>query len=207
MYSKEIEIYKKRLRLTSLQKEILVGKILGDGHLESQNYGRTIRLKIEHSAKQREYVDWLYELFKEWVLTPPQFKQQKVGKNLFVKYWFQTISHGSFRFFYHQFYQEKRKKIPKLIDRWLTRRALAIWFMDDGSSKDKKRKARIINTQGFNDNDIKRLQRALETRYRIKTSIKVERGKKCIYILTDSTERFISLISPYILPSMRYKIN
>jgi len=43
MYSKEIENQKKRLKLTKRQKEILVGKILGDGHLETQDNGKTYR--------------------------------------------------------------------------------------------------------------------------------------------------------------------
>ena len=37
MRSKEIEVYKQKLRLSDYQKEILVGLLLGDGHLETQN--------------------------------------------------------------------------------------------------------------------------------------------------------------------------
>ena len=46
----------------SYLKEMLVGKILGDGCLETQNNGATWRLKIEHSFKQKEYVDHQYSL-------------------------------------------------------------------------------------------------------------------------------------------------
>ena len=66
MNTKEIKNYKEKLKLTRRQREIIVGKLLGDGHLESMNNGRTYRLKIEHSLKQKEYVDWFYQEFEEW---------------------------------------------------------------------------------------------------------------------------------------------
>ena len=55
----------KNLKLSSELREIIVGKLLGDGHLETQNDGKTWRLKIEHSIKQKEYVIHQYHLFSE----------------------------------------------------------------------------------------------------------------------------------------------
>ena len=46
-HSRDIEEYKQHLKLTRTQREVLVGLLLGDGHLETQNGGRTYRLKIE----------------------------------------------------------------------------------------------------------------------------------------------------------------
>ena len=81
MRTKQIEEYKKTLKLTKKQKEILVGLILGDGHLETLNNGKTYRLKVEHSLKQREYLDWLYLNFKEWInKTPEVRKRTSLGK-------------------------------------------------------------------------------------------------------------------------------
>lgn len=202
MNSETIKNIKKQLKLTKKQREIIIGKLLGDGHLESQNRGRTYRLKIEHPVKQKEYVEWLYKIFKDWTLTPPQLKQKEKGLN----YWFQTVSHGSFRFYAQQFYKNGKKKIPKLIHRWLTPQALAIWFMDDGSCKDKKRKVQLINTQGFDWQDLHRLQLALERRYGIFTRLKKERGRSVIYVQADSVDKFVNLIKPYIIPMMRYKL-
>ena len=64
MHSDLIESHKSKLKLTDRQREIIIGKLLGDGHLETQNKGKTYRLKIEHSIKQREHVDWLYSNLK-----------------------------------------------------------------------------------------------------------------------------------------------
>ena len=203
MYSKKIESYKKKLKLSKLQREIIIGKLLGDGCLEARRNGETYRLKVEHSVKQREYVNWLYELFKDWVLTSPKEKLSRSKHN----YGFQTVSHSSLRFYGQQFYgQDGVKKVPIQIRKWLTPRALAIWFMDDGSAKDKKRKAQIINTQGFTVKDLRILQSALEDNYGIDTLLKKERDRKVIYIRAESLQRFVDLIKPYVIPSMRYKL-
>nr|NIQ06013.1 hypothetical protein [Candidatus Korarchaeota archaeon] len=49
MNTRTIREKKGRLALSKRQREILVGLLLGDGHLETQNNGRTFRLKVEHS--------------------------------------------------------------------------------------------------------------------------------------------------------------
>ena len=87
MRSNIIESYKKTLKLSDLQKEVLIGLLMGDGHLESRD-GRIYRLKIELSYLQKEYVDWLYDIFKEWVLTPPQEKIQSLSGVQYKKFWF-----------------------------------------------------------------------------------------------------------------------
>ena len=111
MRSNKIEAYKNTLKLSDEQKEILIGVLLGDGHLETQNHGRTYRLKIEHALYQEEYTLWLYEKFKAWVLTPPQEKRHTVFSQMYREHWFSTISHGAFRFYAQQFYR-KHKVLP-----------------------------------------------------------------------------------------------
>ena len=161
--SRTIEEYKIHLDLTSQQREILVGILLGDGCLETRNGGRTYRLKVEQSHAHQAYVHHLYELFKEWVLTPPR-RREVVSRGHESENWvFQTVSHGAFRFYAQQFYADGKKCVPKLIDHWLTPRGLAYWFMDDGSIKSKASKGLIFNTQGFYRQEVERLCRVLQT--------------------------------------------
>ena len=109
MNSNEIKSFAESIKLTDEQREILVGTLLGDGHLETQNKGRTFRLKVEHSISQKDYTDWLYEKFKNLVLTKPQVKEQKINGKLYQKYWFSTVSNGAVRFYAQQFYQNGKK--------------------------------------------------------------------------------------------------
>ena len=206
MYKKEIEVKKKKLKLTRKQREILVGLMLGDGHLETQNNGKTFRLKIGHSNLQAKYVDWLYEQFKDWVISAPQEKQVTTKGKIFVNYWFNTLSHPSFRFYGQQFYRGGRKIVPKMIDKLLTNQGLAIWFMDDGSLKSKEHKAIILNTQCFSESNINRLQKTLARKWQIESQIRKQKDGNQLLITKDSAIKFAQIIKPCLLPEFGYKL-
>jgi len=202
----ELRAYKKKLKLSPIQKEIIVGKLLGDAHLSCFNTSPAYKLMIQHSLNQKAYVDWLYEHFKDWVLTPPKEKDQIVRGKLYKKYWFSTFSHVAFRFYGHQFYRDGKKIVPQLISHWLTPLGLAVWFMDDGSIKSKHHRALILNTQCYAEPDLKRLQDVLLKKFGIQTKLRPQKEGKQIYILSDTVEKFVSLIRPFMLPEMEYKL-
>lgn len=198
------------MKITKEQQQIIIGLLLGDGYLESQNKGRTYRLGIIHSIKQKEYVEWLYQKLKNWCTSGVKIWERRDGKK-FVG--FRTVSSGSFRFYAHQFYDKNtnQKKVPKLIHKWLTPLAMAIWFMDDGSMKSKNHKTYLFHTDGFKREDVLKLQEALWRNYQIKTAIHKQRRKGKIYyrlyILSESAEKFKKLIEPFIHSSMKYKLS
>ena len=129
MHSRSIEQYKRGLRLTEANQEILVGLLLGDGCLETQNGGRTYRLKIEQSARHEAYVRHIHSLFSEWVLTPPRRRLSRASNGTITINWaFQTVSHAAFQPFGLQFYGGGRKKVPEPIADSLTPRGFAYWF-------------------------------------------------------------------------------
>ncbi len=208
MNRNELIAYKTGLKLTPIQREIIVGKLLGDAHLANNSpTGLKYKLMIQHSLNQKAYVDWLYGYFKDWVLTPPKEKDQIVNGKLYKKYWFNTLSHIAFRFYALQFYQNGKKVVPKLINHWLTPLGLAVWFMDDGSIKSKHHRALILNTQCYNDADLKRLQDVLKLKFGIQTKLRNQKEGKQIYILSETVDQFVKIIRPFILPEMEYKLN
>ena len=204
MRSKEIESLKKTLRLNSAQRSILVGLLLGDGHLETQNRGQTYRLKVEHSIVQKDYVDWLYGKFKDLARTQPQAKKRK-GKNQ-DSYWFSTYSLGTFRFYAKQFYADGRKKIPNVIAKLLNRQGLAVWFMDDGSYKSNRHRTFIIHAIGYHKNDLELIKSVLLEKFGIDTAIHRQYGKWRLYITSHSARKFKHIVEPHIIPSMKYKL-
>jgi hypothetical protein len=207
MRSKQIEEYKKTLKLTSKQREILVGLILGDGHLETLNNGKTYRLKIEHSLKQKEYLDWLYSNFKEWINKTPEVRKRISLGKIIETYGFTTYSSGILRFYGQQFYFNGKKIIPKIINKIITPQSLAIWFMDDGSIKSKKHKTLLIHTQGYSKNDLELIIKVLKNKFGLKVGLQKQYDKWRLYIFSESVNDFKKIISPYILPSMQYKFN
>lgn len=217
MHSNEIENYKKSLKLNRYQRAIIIGKLLGDGHLETLNKERTYRLKIEHSAKQKEYVDWVYNELKEWVRSEPKmrtvYSRFPQGRQMEShKYGFTTYAHGAFRFYGKQFYTKDGKKVvPKLIDKMITPISIAVWYLDDGSVKSNKHCTYIIHSHGYERQELKRLQKVL-MKFGVKTSlhrqIRPEGLYWRIYILSESARKFRELLEPVIahIPSMQYKL-
>ena len=193
-------------KISQRQKEIIIGKLLGDGHAETQTEGRTYRLKFEHSYKQKEYVDWLYQELKSIASGTPSIKKQSVNGINYMKYWFNTITSSSFRFYAQQFYCNRKKKIPQLIHKWLTPLTLAVWFMDDGSIKSKNHKAKIINTQSFSKEDIERVIKVIADKYGVKSKLRKQKEGYQIYLLSETIDKFEEIIKPYIVPSMKYKL-
>lgn len=190
------------LKLTPHQRNVLIGLLLGDAHLETQNSGRTFRLKIEYSIKHSEYAHHIYELFREWTNTPPRLKDDATHRNI----WFQTVSHPAFRFYGHQFYKNRKKCVPKLIHRYLSNISIAYWFMDDGSVKSRESKGILFNTQGFPKEDVARLVETMQKMFHLKASERKQDDGLQIYVSGESYEQFRKIVDPYIHPSMRYKI-
>ncbi len=203
MNSKEIGQYKSKLKLSDIQRQVIVGLLLGDAHLETQNKGRTYRLKIEYSVKHSDYAMHIYELFKEWILTPPRIKSDITHNNIC----FQTVSHAAFRFYAHQFYKDGKKSVPtKLIHKLLSPRSMAYWFMDDGSIKSRQSEGIILNTQCYGEKEVEFLAKTLKRLFGLKAEKRKQKKGWQIYISGHSYETFRKIVDPYIETSMRYKI-
>jgi hypothetical protein len=207
MRSRAIEDYKSTLQLSSLQREVIVGLMLGDACLETQNGGRTYRLKIEQCARQQAYIDHLYSLFHEWVLTPPGARSKRASNgSVSTNIAFQTVSHAAFRFYAQQFYAAGRKRVPELIHHWLTPLGLSYWFMDDGSLKSSQSKGVILNTHCFAQQDVERLARCLADQFGLEVSPRRQPDGVQLYVSGRSFETFSALVDPYVIEEMRYKL-
>lgn len=207
-------------KLSANQKEILVGLLLGDACLETQTKGQTWRLLIEHGKKQKEYLEYKYKIFQEFVQTPPKqrIKQSsQAGGKTTMNWNFKTTVQPSLRFYAHQFYQTNpdgtfTKKVPKQIAKWLTPQGLAYWYMDDGSMKSKTHKAVYLNTQGFEKQDCELLCKVLKDKFDLECKLKKSIDKRTnkvsyqVAIAGKATyDKLRDLIFPYFLPSMHYK--
>lgn len=72
-----VKAYKGSLNnLSTIQSEAAIGLMLGDASLQTQNKGKTYRMKFEWGDKNKPYLDHVYNLFAEWVLASPHIKQR-----------------------------------------------------------------------------------------------------------------------------------
>lgn len=187
------------VHLTDFQRAIIVGTVLGDGSLIETFSKNNLRLQIDHSIAQKEYVFWKYEILKSLVLTPPTYQ----SKN---RSWrFRTISHPELTEIGKLFYQNRQKIVPQEIVSLLEPIGLAVWFMDDGSH-DKRHRTFIINTQCFDYKGVNLLLQILKEKFNInQTSLHFDKSGWRIYIKKGSSNMFEELVKPFILPSMMYK--
>lgn len=205
MNSNSLKEASKNLKLTEEQRGIIVGLLLGDGHLETQNNGRTYRLKVEHGEQQKQYLEWLYTKLETWI---PGSIYSRIRHEKYNHVGFRTYSHGALRFYGQLFYKGKTKILPNNIEKLLTGVALAVWFMDDGSVKSKIHKTYIFHTYCFSKRDLVILQSALLKKFQIKTTIQNQGKYLRLYVLTESASRFEEIVRPYIkeIPTMMYKL-
>lgn len=194
-----------KIKLTSKQKSIIVGLLLGDGHLETQNNGQTYRLKVEHSINQYDYLEWLYLNLKN--IIPGKIYSKTKDNRKYVG--FRTYSLGELRFYGQQFYVNKNKRIPPLISKMMNNLVLAIWFMDDGSIKSLKHKTYIIHSLGFKRKELSLMLDVLENKFGIKASLHKQKGKYWrVYIKSESKYDFEKIIKPIVstFDSMKHKL-
>lgn len=138
------------------QRDLLVGLLLGDGHLETQTNGRTFRLKVEHSESQADYSEWLFQKFKSLCDQTKVYRRERTDGRVSVG--FTTRASGTFRFYAQQFYVGRQKRIPPMIHKMLTPLGLAVWFMDDGSRKSNQHLTYNIHTLGYTKNDLEQVK-------------------------------------------------
>ena len=206
MQTLALQKYKKSLKLNQTQISVLIGSILGDGTMRVGKNALNANLKIEQGLKQKDYVFWKYEVFKEWVTTPPKLSMRYDENRIpYAKsWWFRTIRHPELTLFHKLFYKYGIKIVPKNIEDLLDPLALAIWIMDDGSLS---RNKIDISTYSFKLEEIKLLQQALLKKFALESNFYKDRDKGFrMYFRKTETQKLMPIISPYIIPNLAYKI-
>ena len=211
-----IKEYKKSLgsSLNPIQWETSIGLMLGDASLQTQNKGKTHRIKFEWSDKSKPYLLHVYNLFDEWVISSPHKKSRFSPKgNLIVNWGFQTISHEAFNYLAELFLLNNGRKkgiSDRLIRDHLTERGLAYWFMDDGGkldyNKNSKNRSIVLNTHSFTDIEVELMSKELMEKFKIECELRSNKSKKVIVIRNNSYPLFYKIINPYIIPEMKYKL-
>nr|YP_665643.1 putative site-specific DNA endonuclease [Nephroselmis olivacea]AAF03170.1 putative site-specific DNA endonuclease [Nephroselmis olivacea] len=220
MSRSELDLYKKSLVLNDIQRECIIGTLLGDASIMKplkNHYNPNI--KWEQGIQNRQYIDHIYEIMHPWVGSPPVIRNIQGGGVLDRQsVWFKTYQHPSFRFYNQEFYMQdsdlenrRRKRIPRLLHRWLTPRVLAYWFMDDGNLTPH---GYVINTQCYPLHEQKLAAHVLGMNFGLEISIwkdRINSRSKSpsykLYINASSRQSFTDIISPYILECMSYKLH
>jgi hypothetical protein len=211
--NKLLKEYKKRLfLLSSIQREASIGLMLGDASLQTQNGGKTHRMKFEWGDKNKIYAEHVLSLFDEWVLSPMHKKTRiNVNNNTVVTWGFQTISHNAFNYLKSLFLINNHKGVvDNLVKDHLTEIGLAYWFMDDGGkldyNKNSNNKSIVLNTHNFTLEEVNVMANQISSKFNLDTYVKLNKKKYIIVIKSNSFGNFIKLTHNYIISEMRYKL-
>lgn len=201
----------RQIYISSYQKEVINGMILGDARIECRSKGirvfpKTARLRVHQGENQKDYLNWKYQVLHEFVLQEP--KRIICGRNYqqtknYYSWYFHTVTTEFFGKLYQQFYLNGCKIIPKDILSILTPLSFAVWYMDDGCFS---QGTAILNTQNFSFNEQKILQNSLKEKFNLETTINKDRKRWRLRVRKESFSRFCDLVEDYIVPSLRYKI-
>jgi len=208
-----IKIYKAKLKaLSTIEKETLIGLLLGDASIRTRNFKRSFSIQFEWSDRSKAYLMHVHNLLNRWVLSQPHEKiRVNQNGNKVVTWGFQTFTHHAFSELGELFIPAGIKSIPEgLITKYLTARSLAYWFMDDGGkldyNKGSKNMSVVLNTQSFTESEVEIMMKELSYKLNLKCEMRYNKGKKIIIIKHESYNTFINLVDKYIVPEMRYKL-
>ena len=208
------KIERSKMTINNPLDEIIIGLLLGDGHIQTRN-GNS-RFIYAQSSLRKHHLNYFYHIFdlfkpfisKDFVPKPRTFVDKKTN-NTYSSIYFATLTLPCFNSYRNLFYNKENKKIvPSNISKLLTPRGLAYWIADDGSLQNK---GLHLSTYGFPLEEVNLLISTLETLFApnfiIKCSIHTHKKGYRIYIWEESMNKIRDRISPYMHKDMLYKIN
>ncbi|MFP5346963.1 MAG: LAGLIDADG family homing endonuclease [Actinomycetes bacterium] len=201
-----------QVRLSGQQWEVILGGLLGDGHLAPNSRGRSdVRYRMGHGAKQVEYLDWKCSLLGNI----PQHRSVRpngavhvdltplpeLGELREVVYW-----------------GDGKKHLTDDVIKSLSPLSLAIWYMDDGSFSLRSKGLQTRTRGGSGRSEMCVEAMSVASRQRLVAFLRDVHGvesavtlrgaaKKAVLTMTTAgTARFQSIVAPYVHPSMAYKL-
>jgi hypothetical protein len=186
---------------------LLIGTILGDGHLTKNKLNGESSLYIGHSVKQKEYIKYKYNILKRWIGCKVYSLFHKIGDTKYETLNFVTRRNKKITELRNLFYKENIKIVPfKYLTDNFDEYSLFIWYLDDGYNY--KTKGCEFCSESFSEKENLFLIDLLEKKFKIKARLRKCKNKFRIYITKKDKKDFFKLIEKYMsdVETMRYKI-
>ncbi len=194
-------------RFNYLERNLVLGTLLGDGCLAKKDASDLARLSVNHSLKQVEFVHWKYQLLNRFVRTEPKVIPNTEGWGGPQKS-FVTICTEEMGEIYRLLYPGGVKTIT---EEYLLQIedpiALAVWYMDDGSCSQKKYNCRI-STDSFSLRENELLCDWLKSKWGIEDTKPFNYKRKYynLQINASARDQLFEIIQGHMIPSMKYKM-
>lgn len=203
--------------MNTKKRSLLLGMLLGDGCLKTKVHtkqdGSTsvyYEFVIAHSIKQKEYLEYKQNLFHSLI----GGKLPKLNYEARTNSFRFSRAHRIFRLFHKTLYSNNNKKyFTDKVFRYLTPQSIALWYMDDGGISwnfwnGKKASCEMRLYTYFSEAEADRAIAYFADKYQIRVKKRhyMKRGQWNLIFNTTESRKFESLISEFVIPSMRYKL-
>jgi ubiquinol-cytochrome c reductase cytochrome b subunit len=188
---------------------LIFGSLLGEAQVEKEISGAGTRISFCQEGLHVKYILFLHKMFSDLGYCNPKLpvittRLGGKGKTLKIAR-FSTWTYTSFNWIHDLWYENRIKRVPECIDKYLTPLALAIWISEKGS---KVGKGLNLSTNSFAYNDCLILVKALKDNFNLNASIRLVGAKDQydIYISQESLEDLRKIVYPYMIPEIKHKI-
>lgn len=204
----------RKVSLSSNQRSVVLGSLLGDGSLIKQRKSKNARLQIGHCTKQLDYLKWKKSLLNPFVnkITLAENPGKKIisGKESYSTgyYFINTIAHPDITEYFNKYYVKGHKRINEDIIKELDLLGLCIWLADDGSFSFHGSKTALrgsIATCSFYVEEIEILIETLKKFFR--GSINIDTTNNTIRLgITKYIHELLDMIETILPKSIHYKL-
>lgn len=180
------------------QKAIVIGSLLGDGHLALSAGGTNYSLRVNQSVEHLDYLRWLFAVLA------PFSRNLHIGERLAQMY---VSTHPWLTELRAMSYLDGKKRVTREtldLSRWPTLTA-AIFYMDDGSYN-RRVKYAVFCTHGFDLASQEILAEWFRDTLDITCSLRRHYDQHFLALTVAETQKFFGQIAPLLVPSMRYKL-
>ena len=211
----------KYLKNNKIIYEVIIGNLLGDGHINRKNIERwpniNSRLEFTFSISNKSYLDYLKNVIYKDITgkaEPTPWPNPNITGKTPTQYWFGTKALPFITNLHKEWYRLVNnnkfiKIVPLNISDLLTQRGLAHWIMDDGYYTNGYV---FLCTDSYSLLEIELLIFTLKQNFNLDSKIQKRissSGNLCwrIRISISEIEKLRYLVYPYFIPSMLYKLN
>jgi hypothetical protein len=190
------------MEITPLQKQVILGKLLGDGYLAVTN--SSAKLVITHKEEHREYLEYTMRCLSFLDNGSRDKRLSGYGSKMRRA---NSVNSPLLKQEFSSFYKDGTKIVPEWVAARLTPAAIAFWYMDDGSlshQKDQEDRASFA-VCAFTEKDCQVLIQGLQ-KFDINARYFKSDGYSRLDLKSDDAEKLFLLIAPYITKCMQYKL-
>lgn len=196
---------------------VIVGSFLGDGSTRKRSDVGNVYMRINHSAKQTEYVKFKHKLLNNFIGTRYNESVRKINDKPYKVVSAETKVHPVITKI-HNRYMNGVKKLDMLLLKKLTPEGLSIWYLDDGtlhmrtvrrdSNKPFKTWGGIeIATCSFSYKEHEIIKEYFCDIWNIEVTIRRRKSYYYLYFNRVNSLKFIEIIKNFVPECMNYKIN